>query len=513
MDQRIFEKMTPYFLVQFGNAASRNHSYGWEAEAAVEEARKQVADLIGATDKEIVFTSGATESNNLALIGIAEMYKEKGNHIITCVTEHKAILDTAQYLETKGCEVTYLAVDKYGMISPDELEKAITDKTILISIMTANNEIGTIQPIKEIGAIARRHGVFFHTDATQAAGRIPMDVEDMNIDLLSMSAHKLYGPKGVGAIYVRRKNPRVRISPIIHGGGHERGMRSGTLNVPGIVGLGEACRIAKECMAAETERTLKLRQRLQKGFEERIDYLHLNGHPEKRLPGNLNISFAYIEGESLMIGIEGVAVSSGSACTSASLEPSYVLRATGINDELAHSSIRFTIGRFTTEEDIDEVIRRIGDTAGRLREMSPLYEMVKEGIDLNSIHDKVIDHFNNPRNVGSLDKHESNIGTGIVGAPECGDVMKLQVKVENNKIVDAKFKTYGCGSAIASSSLATEWIKGKTIDEAMAITNADISEELSLPPVKIHCSVLAEDAIKAAIADYKKRIVHKYKNG
>ena len=385
LDHRVFEKMTPYFLESFGNAASRNHSYGWQAEEAVETAREQVAKLIGASSKEIIFTSGATESDNMALLGIAEMYKEKGDHIITCVTEHKAILDPALYLESKGCKVTFLEVDENGMISLEELENAITDKTILISIMMVNNETGTIQPVKKIGEIARKHDVFFHTDATQACGKIPVDVEEMNIDLLSLSAHKIYGPKGVGAIYVRRRKPRVRLAPIIHGGGHERGMRSGTLNVPGIVGLGAACELSMNEMKSETEKILALRDRLYKGITDKIDYIVLNGHSTERVPGNLNISFSYIEGESLMIGIEGIAVSSGSACTSASLEPSYVLKSMGLNDELAHSSIRFSIGRFTTEAEIDETVDRITAIAQRLRDMSPLYEMVKEGIDLNTI--------------------------------------------------------------------------------------------------------------------------------
>ena len=377
--------MLPYFTNVFGNAASRNHSYGWEAEEAVENARQQVADLIGATAKEIIFTSGSTESNNMALLGIIEMYKERGNHIITCLTEHKAILDPAHYLETKGVDVTYLEVDKDGMIDLEKLKRSITDKTILISLMAANNEIGVLHPIKEIGKIAREKNVFFHTDATQAVGKIPMDVEEMNIDLLSLSGHKIYAPKGVGALYVRRRNPRVRISPIVHGGGHERGMRSGTMNVTGIIGLGKACEVCKNTLQESMKNIKVLRERLHKGLTDKIDYLVLNGHPENRLPGILNLSFCYIEGESLMMGIEDIAVSSGSACTSASLEPSYVLRALGVGDEAAHSSIRFSIGRFTTEEEIDRVVEKMVSVATRLREMSPLYEMVKEGVDLSTI--------------------------------------------------------------------------------------------------------------------------------
>lgn len=386
LDPRVLEKMMPYFTENFGNASSRNHAFGWTAEAAVEKARNQIADLIGATEKEIVFTSGATESDNLAILGVAEMYKEKGNHIITCVTEHKAVIDPCKHLEESGqCRVTWLGVDKFGQISLDELKAAITDKTILITIMHGNNEIGTLQPIKEIGRIAKEHGILFHTDAVQSAGRVPIDVESMGIDLLSLSAHKIYGPKGIGALYVRRKNPRVRLSPIVFGGGHERGMRSGTLNVPGIVGFGEACEIAKREMASDSERLLSLRERLFKGLSAKLDHLYVNGHPTERLPGNLNVSFAFVEGEALMMGIKDIAVSSGSACTSASLEPSYVLRALGVSEDLAHTSIRFGIGRFTTAEEIDFVIERTVREVQRLRDMSPLYEMVKEGIDLKTV--------------------------------------------------------------------------------------------------------------------------------
>ena len=385
VDPRVVDTMLPYFSEVFGNAASRNHSYGWQAEVAVEKARQQVADLIGASAKEIIFTSGSTESNNIALLGIAEMHKEKGNHIITCLIEHKAVLDPAYYLESQGYKVTFLEVDKHGMISLEDLENSITDKTILISLMSANNEIGVLNPVKEIGEIAHENGIFFHTDATQAVGKIPIDVVDLNIDLLSLSGHKIYGPKGVGALYVRRRNPRVRLAPVVHGGGHERGMRSGTLNVAGIVGLGEACSICQQELPSEMKRLKELRDRLHQGLTEHIDYLVLNGHTEKRLPGLLNVSFSYIEGESLMMGIEDIAVSSGSACTSASLEPSYVLRALGVGDESAHSSIRFSLGRFTTKQEIDIVIEKMVSVALRLREMSPLYEMVKEGIDLSSI--------------------------------------------------------------------------------------------------------------------------------
>jgi len=385
VDPRVLEAMLPFFTEHFGNAASRNHHFGWEAESAVETARKQVADLIGANVKEIIFTSGATESNNLAIKGVAEMYREKGNHIITCVTEHKAVIDTCKKLEKQGARVTYLPVQKDGRISLDDLRAAITDKTILITIMTANNEIGVLQPIAEIGAIAKEKGILFHTDAVQAVGKIPVDVTSAKVDLLSLSAHKMYGPKGVGALYVRRRNPRVLLSEQISGGGHERGMRSGTLNVPGIVGLGKAAALAKAEMATEGERLRKLRDRLNEKFHAGLDEIYINGSMEHRLPHNLNISFAYVEGESLLMGINDVAVSSGSACTSASLEPSYVLKALGAGDDLAHSSIRFGLGRWTTEEEVDYVVEKLTTVVRRLREMSPLYEMVKEGVDLSKM--------------------------------------------------------------------------------------------------------------------------------
>jgi len=385
VDPEVFKAMAPYFTDIFGNAASRNHEFGWTAEAAVEKARGQVARLIGATDKEIIFTSGATESDNLALVGIAEMYRGKGNHIITSPIEHKAILDTCHYLETKGFEVAYLPVDKNGQVSAASVKAAIKPSTILCSIMLANNEIGTINPIAEIGKVCREHGVFFHTDAVQGVGKIPVDVDKMNIDLLSMSAHKMYGPKGVGALYVRRKAPRVRLSPIVHGGGHERGMRSGTLNVPGIVGFGKAAELASRVMAEEAKRLAGLRDRLYKGLQSELDEIYLNGHPTERLPGNLNVSFAYVEGESLMMGMKEIAVSSGSACTSASLEPSYVLKNIGVGEDLAHSSIRYGLGRFTTEEEVDYVLNKTVETVRKLRDLSPLYEMVKEGVDLKSV--------------------------------------------------------------------------------------------------------------------------------
>jgi cysteine desulfurase len=385
-DPRVVEAMLPYFTEKFGNAASRNHCFGWEAEEAVDKARGQLAAMIGAKSKEIILTSGATESDNLAIKGVVEFYKDKGNHIITCVTEHKAVLDSCRALERQGkATVTYLPVDKYGMVDPDAVKDAITDRTILISIMYANNEIGTIHPVREIGKIAKDKGVIFHCDAVQAVGKVPVDVDGDGIDLLAMSGHKLYGPKGVGALYVRSKGPRVRLTPIIDGGGHERGMRSGTLNVTGVVGFGAACEIAKAEMAEEAARMTELRDKLHAGIFEQLDEVYLNGHPTQRLPGNLNISFAYVEGESLLMGMNDVAVSSGSACTSATLEPSYVIRALGVNEELAHSSIRFGLGRFNTEDEVDYVAERVTKEVRRLREMSPLYEMAKEGIDLKSV--------------------------------------------------------------------------------------------------------------------------------
>ena len=386
-DRRVLEAMLPYFTEKFGNAASRNHSFGWEAEEAVDKARGQIASLINAKPKEIILTSGATESDNLAIKGTVEFYKDKGNHVVTCVTEHKAVLDSCRALERAGkAVVTYLPVDRYGMVNPDDVRKVITDKTVLITIMYANNEIGTIHPIADIGRIAKEKGIVFHCDAVQAVGKIPVDVERDGIDLLSLSAHKIYGPKGVGAIYVRSKGPRVRITAQMDGGGHERGMRSGTLNVTGVVGLGKACEVAKAEMADEGCRLTELRNKLQAGIFERLDEVYLNGHPTERLPGNLNLSFAYVEGESLLMGISDVAVSSGSACTSATLEPSYVIRALGTDEELAHSSIRFGLGRFNSEEEVDFVTDRVCSEVKRLREMSPLYEMAKEGIDLKSVN-------------------------------------------------------------------------------------------------------------------------------
>jgi cysteine desulfurase len=384
LDERVLDAMLPYFREDFGNAASRSHVFGWRAEEAVEGGREAVAKLIGATGKEMVWTSGATESDNLAIKGVAEFYKDRGNHIITAVTEHKAVLDTCKRLEKQGFEVTYLPVDSDGRVSPQAVAAAITDKTILVSIMLANNEIGTVNPVDEIGEVSKARGAFFHIDAVQGAGKIPFDVNRSRADLVSLSAHKMYGPKGIGALYVRRK-PRVRIIPIIDGGGHERGMRSGTLNVPGIVGFAKAAELCRLEMEEESRRVLALRERLRKGIEARVSNSSVNGSLTHRLPGNLNISFAFVEGEAMMMALKDVAVSSGSACTSASLEPSYVLRALGVGEEMAHSSIRFGLGRFTTAEEVDYVIDLVANKVKKLREMSPLWELAQSGVDLKSI--------------------------------------------------------------------------------------------------------------------------------
>ncbi|WP_421939167.1 IscS subfamily cysteine desulfurase [Pedobacter sp.] len=384
LDPRVLEAMLPYFTEKFGNAASRNHAFGWVAEEGVDYAREQVAKLIGCTEKEIIFTSGATEADNLAIKGVFEMYKEKGNHIITAVTEHKAVLDTCKHLEKNGARVTYLAVKEDGLIDLAELEAAMTPETILVSIMYGNNEIGVIQPVKEISAIAHKYGALFMTDATQAVGKIPVDVNADGIDLMAFSAHKMYGPKGVGALYVRRKNPRVKVTAQMDGGGHERGMRSGTLNVPGIVGLGKACELCRLEMESEAVRLSALRDRLETTLNK-MEESYVNGNTEHRLPHVANISFKYVEGEGLMMAMKDLAVSSGSACTSASLEPSYVLKSLGLSDDLAHSSIRYGLGRFTTEEDIDHAIEITQKAVNHLRELSPLWEMFKEGVDLSKI--------------------------------------------------------------------------------------------------------------------------------
>jgi len=381
VDQRALDVMLPYFRDVFGNAASRNHSFGWEAEAAVDQARAQIARLIGASSpKEVIFTSGATESDNLAIKGTAEAYKEKGNHIVSCVTEHRAVLDSCKSLERRGSSVTYLPVNSDGTLNFEKLSAAITEKTILISLMAANNEIGVIHPVKEIGQIAKERGVLFHCDGAQAVGKIPVNVEEMGIDLLAISAHKMYGPKGVGALYVRSKRPKVRLSPIIDGGGHEQGLRSGTLNVPGIVGFGKACEIAGLELPQEAARLIDLRERLKHGILSRLDEVYVNGDPVRRLPGNLNIGFAYVEGESLLMALKDIALSAGSACTSASLEPSHVLRALRLPDDMVHSSIRFGLGRFNTTEEIDYTVDRVAQEVSRLRKLSPFYEAAKRDV-------------------------------------------------------------------------------------------------------------------------------------
>ena len=385
VDGRVLEAMLPYFCEDYGNAASRNHAFGWRAEEAVGKAREQVARLIGAKPREIIFTSGATESDNLALKGVAEMYQEKGDHIITQVTEHKAVLDTAKRLERQGFEVTYLPVDREGLVDPDDVRRALRETTILISIMAANNEIGVVQPLEEISRIAKERGVLFHSDAAQAAGKVPVDVEAWGVDLVSLSAHKMYGPKGVGALYVRRRNPRVRLSPMMDGGGHERGMRSGTLDVPGIVGFGAACELAYREMEAEAERIRALRDRLQSGILSHLEEVYLNGHPDRRLPGTCNLSFAYVEGESLVTGLNDIALSSGSACTSVGHESSHVLKALGLNTEMINSSLRFCLGRFNTEEEVEYVIQKVMEVVERLRELSPLYEGTRDGLDVSSV--------------------------------------------------------------------------------------------------------------------------------
>jgi cysteine desulfurase len=384
-DPRVVQRMLPFFTEQFGNAASRSHAFGWTAEAAVEEARGHVANLLHAHPKEILWTSGSTEANNLAIKGVAQMYRQKGNHLITAVTEHKAVLDPMKYLETQGFEVTFLPVDRQGHVDLDQLAAAITERTILVSLMAANNEVGTLHPLAEIGALCKQKGTLFHTDATQAAGKIELDVEAQHIDLLSLSAHKMYGPKGVGCLYVRRKNPRVRLTAQMDGGGHERGMRSGTLNVTGILGMGEAARICSAEMATEVPKLRALRDRLEARIFAALPDAVRNGDPDARLPHLANVSFPYVEGESLIMGVKELAVSSGSACTSASLEPSYVLKSLGLGDELAHSSIRFSLGRFTTEAEVDFAADRVVAEVQRLREMSPLWEMVQEGVDLAQV--------------------------------------------------------------------------------------------------------------------------------
>jgi cysteine desulfurase len=379
LDPQVLEAMMPYLTTHFGNAASTTHVFGWKAKEAVDCARQQIADLINCSPKEIVFTSGATESDNLAIKGVAYQYKSKGNHIITSAAEHHAVLDSCKALAQQGFEVTYLPVDRYGMVHPQDVENAITDRTILISLIYANNEVGTINPISEVGEITAQHGVLFHSDAAQGVGRIESDVDKLKVDLMSFTAHKMYGPKGIGALYIRQKRPRIRLRPLIHGGGHEDNIRSGTLNVPSIVGFGKVCELCKKFMSEESERIAALRDRLYHGLSKRIDLIHLNGHPEKRLPGNLNINFEFVESEALLVGVKGIALSTGSACTSEKVEASYVLRAMGVEAELAHTAVRFGLGRYNTSEEVDEVVDRVVKQVARLRELSPLYEMAGHG--------------------------------------------------------------------------------------------------------------------------------------
>ena len=384
-DPRVLEEMLPYFTEEFGNASSSTHAFGWRAKEAVEQARSRVAALIGAEPEEVAFTGGATESDNIAIKGAAHRYRDRGNHIITSPTEHKAVLETCASLEKEGFEITYLPVDRYGLVDPDDVRRAITERTVLVSLMHVNSEIGSVHPIVEIGAITREKGVLFHTDAVQGLGKLAIDVGEMNIDLLSLSGHKIYGPKGIGGLYVRRRDPRVRLTPVIDGGGQERNIRSGTLNVPGIVGLGKACEICREEMEGESKRLAALRERLFKGIAGNLEEVYLNGHPTLRHPGNLNLSFDFVEGESLLMSIKDVALSSGSACTSENLKGSYVLLAIGVPEERAHTSIRFGLGRWNTEEEVDYVAGRVVEAVSRLRDLSPLYEMHKQGIKLEEV--------------------------------------------------------------------------------------------------------------------------------
>ena len=522
VDQRVVDAMIPWLREHFGNPASRSHAWGWEAEEAVEKAREQVAALIGADPREIVWTSGATESDNLALKGAAQFYKTRGKHLITVKTEHKAVLDTMRELERQGFEVTYLDVQEDGLLDLEKLKAAMRPDTILVSVMFVNNEIGVIQDIPAIGAICRERGIIFHVDAAQATGKVAIDLAKLPVDLMSLASHKTYGPKGIGALYVRRK-PRVRIEAQMHGGGHERGMRSGTLPTHQIVGMGEAFRLAREEMGTEIERIRMLQQRLMTGLQD-IEQTFLNGHLEQRVPHNLNMSFNFVEGESLIMGDQGHRRVVGLGLHVG--EPRAELRAARARPqrraralEPAHDDRPLhDRGRDRLRDHHAEGARRqaaravaaVGHVPGRHRHQHhPVGGALSapERVQENDMaySEKVVDHYENPRNVGSFEKGDDTVGTGMVGAPACGDVMKLQIKVnpQTGLIEDAKFKTYGCGSAIASSSLVTEWVKGKSLDEALTIKNTHIAEELALPPVKIHCSILAEDAIKAAVDDYK----------
>ncbi len=496
VDPRVVDAMVPWLGGRFGNPASRGHAWGREADDAVEKARAQVAELVGADAREIVWTSGATESDNLALKGTAHFHQARGRHIVTVKTEHKAVLDTVRELERRGFDATYLDVLPNGLLDLDAFEAALRPDTILASVMLVNNEIGVIQDIAAIGAICRERGIVFHVDAAQATGKVAIDLARLPVDLMSLTAHKTCGPKGIGALYVRRK-PRVRIDAQMHGGGHERGMRSGTLPTHQCVGMGEAFRIAREEMDAEVGRMRVLHRKLLGGLGG-LEQVFVNGDLERRVPHNLNLSVAFVDGEALTSDLGEIAVSSGSACASASAEPSHVLSALGRSDELARSSLRITIGRFTTEAEVDHALALVRERIGRLRALSPLWQTWREGIDPQAI------------DAGSFDQGDPTVGTGMVGAPARGGVMKLQIKVEpaTGLIADARSKTYGCGAAIASNALASEWVRGKSLDQALAIRNTAIAAELALPPAKIHCSILAEDAIKAAVEDYRARHGH-----
>ena len=509
----VVEAMLPYFTEFYGNA-STVYDFAANSKAAIAKARQQIADVIGAKKEEIYFTAGGSESDNWALKATFEAYKNKGNHIITTKIEHHAILHTCEYLEKeRGAKVTYLDVDENGFIDLDELQKAITPETILISVMAANNEIGTLEPLKEIGQIAHEHGILFHTDAVQAFGQIPINVDEFNIDMLSSSGHKINGPKGIGFLYIRKG---VKIRSFVHGGAQERKRRAGTENVPGIVGYGLAAERANKSMKERTAKEIEIRDHMISRILTEIPYVRLNGDKVKRLPNNVNVSIQFIEGESLLLMLDnfGICASSGSACTSGSLDPSHVLLAIGLPHEIAHGSLRMTLSEETTMEDVDFVVDKLKDITANLRSMSPLYEDLLKSRKNNKntcqeekimYSEKVMDHFQHPRNVGEI---ENASGVGTVGNAKCGDIMRifLDIDDETHIIKDCKFKTFGCGAAVATSSMATELVMGKTIEEAMEVTNKAVMEALDgLPPVKIHCSLLAEEAIHAALWDYAEK--------
>ena len=495
----VVEAMLPYFTEYYGNPSSIYELAG-ESKKAINEGREKIANVLGAKTNEIYFTAGGSEADNWALKATFEAYKDKGNHIITTKIEHHAILHTCEWLEKQGAKITYLDVDENGIIRLEDLEKAITPETILISVMAANNEIGSIQPIKEIGMIAKEHGILFHTDAVQAFGQLPINVDECNIDMLSSSAHKINGPKGIGFLYIRKG---VKIRSLIHGGAQERKRRAGTENVPGIVVYGVAAERAARTMEERTAKEREVRDYLIQKIEAEIPYCRLNGHRQLRLPNNVNFSFQFIEGESLliMLDMEGICASSGSACTSGSLDPSHVLLAIGLPHEIAHGSLRMTISEETTKEDVDFVVEKIKEIVARLRSMSPNFGYMEEK---TMYSEKVMDHFQHPRNVGEI---ENASGVGTVGNAKCGDIMRMYLDVDDDGIIrDCKFKTFGCGAAVATSSMATELVKGKTIQEALQVTNKAVMEALDgLPPVKVHCSLLAEEAIHAALWDYAEK--------